>query len=66
MHIVPTNYVTSVWELFLNIWFIVDPRNEGLSAFIYKQSNNMDEEFKAATETKNQISYFALKKFYQS
>ena len=40
-----TNCVASIWEVLLNIYFIADPRNKGLSAFIYMQSNNLDEEF---------------------
>ena len=38
------NYVAKIWEVLLNInYFVTDPRKKGLSAFIYMQSNNLDE-----------------------
>lgn len=39
------NYVDNIWEVLLNISFITDPHNKVLSAFIYIQSNDLDEKF---------------------
>lgn len=41
-----TSYVSSVWVVFSEYLPVADPRNKGLLAFIYVQSNNLDEEFK--------------------
>ena len=51
----------------MNISFIADPRNKGLSAFIYMQSNNLDEELNGKQNLRPEkgiCSY--LVKFYRT
>lgn len=40
-----TNYIARIWQVLLNIYFIADPCNKGLSALIYTEWNNLVEEF---------------------